>query len=85
MTEHQHEVLEYLAWRYATIVGIVGPSSIDLSDADIVADRQRWPDLAREEDGMPIFDDDAGAAWMAEVAEMPIEDCLKVLIEVWER
>jgi hypothetical protein len=72
-----------LTWRYAALVGIVTPESAGLTDADVEADRERWPHLVKTVEGLPVFDLDEGAAFIAEISAQPLADCRRVLEEEW--
>jgi hypothetical protein len=81
--QDKHDELVDLAWRYAAIIGIVDPASLDIADDAIDADRKRWARLIKIDDGMPCFDDLEGAGYMAEVSGATLSDCREVLEEVW--
>jgi hypothetical protein len=76
--------LTNLTWRYAALIGIVRPDPNYADEAQVAADRERWPDfLETSAEGNPVFDFDRAAAWMAEVSGNPLDECVKVLDDEW--
>ncbi len=84
MEQDKHDELVDLAWRYAAIIGIVNPASLDIADDAIEAERKRWARLIKTVDGLPCFDELEGAGYMAEVSGSSLDECREVLLEVWE-
>jgi hypothetical protein len=75
--------LEKLSWRYAALIGVVTPESAGMTEADIAADRRRWPHLIETHEGSPVFHLDNAARWMAEVSGTPLAKCRRVLSAEW--
>ena len=80
MTEDE---LIMLSWRYAALIGIIGPEGAEMTQAQVDADRARWPDLVEKFKGAPVFDVKKGAAFMAELSGQPVHECRRVLEEEW--
>lgn len=83
MEHDKHDALVVLAWRYAAIIGIVDYEDLNIGDEEIEADRGRWKDLIKVDDGLPSFDDLEAAGYMAAESGATLEECRKVLEEVW--
>jgi hypothetical protein len=75
--------LEKLSWRYAALIGIVTPESAGMTEAEVSADRERWPHLIETHEGSPVLHLDNGARWMAEVSGAPVAKCRRVISEEW--
>jgi hypothetical protein len=75
--------LEKLSWRYAALIGIVTPESAGMTEAEVSADRERWPHLMETEEGIPVLHLDNGTRWMAEVSGAPVAKCRRVLSGEW--
>jgi hypothetical protein len=75
--------LAKLSWRYAALIGIVTPESAGMSEAEIAADRKRWPHLIETDQGIAVLHLDNKARWMAEVSGAPVAECLRVMSEEW--
>jgi hypothetical protein len=79
----ENEDLLLLSWRYAALIGIIEPDGAGLTDEEVEADRQRWPYLVRVVEGLPVFDLDEGAAFMAELSGHPLAECRRLIDEEW--
>lgn len=75
--------LVMLSWRYAALTGIVRPEPAGLTPAEVAADRKHWPHLVKSDEGLPVFDLDDGAAFMAELSGLPLDECRRALEEEW--
>jgi hypothetical protein len=75
--------LVILSWRYAALVGIIKPSGARMTEDEVAADRAQWPHLIKIDDGLPVFDLDEGAAFMAELSGQPLAECRRVIDEEW--
>lgn len=76
-TTEQKDALEASHWRYMSLIGIV---SGEVEEAIVVADRVRFPQMARRcKDDLPIFDDAQCVEFMAEITGLPEEFC-----EAWK-
>ena len=73
----EHDLL-LLTWRYAALIGIIGPEGAEMTQAQVDADRARWPDLVEKLQGSPVFDVKKGAAFMAELSGQPVHECRRV-------
>ena len=83
MTKDEHDCLINLAWRYHALSGVTDHKDL-MSDEELAEDRIRFAHLIKIEDGMPALDELEGASYMAELSSMSVEECRRVLIEVWE-
>ena len=75
--------LETLSWRYAALIGIVTAESAGMTDAEVTADRERWPHLLEKIDDVAVLDLNKGAAFIAEISGAPLAKCRRVLSQEW--
>jgi hypothetical protein len=83
MTQDEHDGLVNFAWRYAAICGVTDHRDL-MSDEEFAVDQIRFAHLIKIEDGMPALDELESAGYMAELSGMSIDECRRVLLEVWE-
>ena len=80
MTETE---LVFLSYRYAAMIGVIDADEMYANAAQVAADRAAWPELIEVREGVPVFDFDNCAGWMAALSGECFRRCRAVVFAIW--
>ena len=83
MSNEDHEKLIALTWRYAALVGILAHPERAVDENDLENDKRAHPELAGTDNGVPLFDCEAGIKFMMGESGLAENYCRAILCEQW--